>query len=149
MPEVVKDLRIRRLQPEDYHRGYLEVLKELTTVGNIEYEQFRKQCKQVPEIYVISNETDNIIIGTATLLIEAKIIHDCGFVGHIEDVVVSKKYRSYGLGAQLIEYLVDRAKETGCYKVILDCAEHNLGFYHKCGFMQKEIQMVQYLDTKH
>ena len=26
------------------------------------------------------------------------------------------------------------AREAGCYKAILDCAERNMGFYEKCGF---------------
>ncbi len=33
-------------------------------------------------------------------------------------------------------------KERGCYKVILDCAEHNVAFYEKCGLTKKEVQMV-------
>lgn len=34
------------------------------------------------------------------------------------------------------------AKEAGCYKVILDCAENNVAFYEKCGLTRKEVQMV-------
>ncbi len=35
------------------------------------------------------------------------------------------------------------AREAGCYKVILDCAEENAAFYEKCGLTIKEIQMVR------
>lgn len=35
------------------------------------------------------------------------------------------------------------SKESGCYKLILDCAEHNVAFYEKCGLTRKEIQMVR------
>lgn len=35
------------------------------------------------------------------------------------------------------------AKEAGCYKVILDCAEANAAFYEKCGLTRKEVQMVR------
>jgi hypothetical protein len=34
------------------------------------------------------------------------------------------------------------ARGKGCYKVILDCADHNVAFYEKCGLTRKEIQMV-------
>jgi hypothetical protein len=43
---------------------------------------------------------------------------------------------------RLIEELVRVAKQQGCYKVILDCAESNVAFYEKCGLSRKEVQMV-------
>ena len=35
------------------------------------------------------------------------------------------------------------SQSQGCYKVILDCAEHNVDFYGKCGLSKKEVQMVR------
>jgi hypothetical protein len=46
----------------------------------------------------------------------------------------------------LIAHLVERAQAAGCYKVILDCAEQNIGYYEKCGLARKEVQMVRYFD---
>ena len=43
---------------------------------------------------------------------------------------------------RVIEALMEFAKEAGCYKVILDCAESNVAFYEKCGLTRKEVQMV-------
>ena len=37
------------------------------------------------------------IIGSTTLLIEQKFIHDGGKVGHIEDVVTRKGYEGFGI----------------------------------------------------
>jgi glucosamine-phosphate N-acetyltransferase len=45
-----------------------------------------------------------------------------------------------------VEELVSVSRSRGCYKVILDCAEHNVAFYEKCGLTRKEVQMVRYLD---
>ena len=67
-------------------------------------------------------------------------------MGHIEDVVVDTTYRGYGLGKKIIGVLVDHAKKMGCYKVILDCSNKNVGFYEKCGFVQHEVEMRLYLD---
>jgi len=39
-------------------------------------------------------------------------------------------------------------KAAGCYKVILDCAEKNIGFYEKCGFKRKEVTMAWYIPGK-
>ena len=43
----------------------------------------------------------------------------------------------------MIEALLEAAREAGCYKVILDCADANAAFYEKCGLIRKEIQMVR------
>lgn len=45
--------------------------------------------------------------------------------------------------SRLIESLVGVAQQAGCYKVILDCAEHNVAFYAKCRLTRKEVQMVR------
>lgn len=52
--------------------------------------------------------------------------------------------RGKGLGRHLVKKLVDISRTEGCYKVILDCAEKNVGFYEKCGFTRKEVMMALY-----
>jgi glucosamine-phosphate N-acetyltransferase len=47
----------------------------------------------------------------------------------------------------IIEQLKFVSARTNCYKTILDCAEHNVKFYEKCGFKLKEVQMVIYAET--
>lgn len=137
----------RFLHPSDYHKGFLELLGQLTTVGEISEIQFRKTLISPygPRTYVIEDPRDNKIIATASLLIEQKFIHKCGRVGHIEDVVVDKSARGLGLGKIMIKYLTMEAKNSGCYKVILDCSEDNVGFYKKCGFSKNEVMMANYL----
>jgi glucosamine-phosphate N-acetyltransferase len=44
-----------------------------------------------------------------------------------------------------MEALKRIGRQLGCYKVILDCSEHNVNFYTRCGFKQKEVQMVAYI----
>ena len=79
------------------------------------------------------------------MFIEKKFIRNCGKVGHIEDVIVDSNVRGMQLGKKIVEFLTDHACLMGCYKVILDCSNENRAFYEKCGFKQKEIQMVKYL----
>mmetsp|Transcript_27583 Transcript_27583/g.71572 ORF Transcript_27583/g.71572 Transcript_27583/m.71572 type:complete len:233 (+) Transcript_27583:240-938(+) len=52
--------------------------------------------------------------------------------------------RGKKLGKRMVSKLLDRAREQGCYKVILDCKEHNIGFYTSCGFKVKDAQMSCY-----
>lgn len=79
-------------------------------------------------------EDENRVIGTATVLIEHKLLHYGSRVGHIEDVVVDKNSRLYGVGQGLIKACVDFCRYNNCYKAILDCSEENVSFYEKCGF---------------
>jgi GNAT superfamily N-acetyltransferase len=104
----------------------------------------KQAFKEGPLHQVVCLVDQDQIIGLGTIFIEHKIIHGLGKVAHIEDIVTDSKFRGQGLGAQIINHLVQQAKIAKCYKVILDCAEHNVGFYTKCGFEQKGVQMVKY-----
>ena len=74
------------------------------------------------------------IIGTTTLLVEPKFIHQGGFVGHIEDVVVNKEFQGQKIGEKIIKYVLKLAENHSCYKTILDCSDDVKQFYEKIGF---------------
>lgn len=138
----------RKLEISDYSNNYLETLKVLTTVGNIAVDKFEnlfKHWESLPETYqphVITNE-NGFIVATGMLLIERKLIHECGSVGHIEDIAVAKSEQGKKLGFSMITKLTKLAEEVGCYKVILDCSPHNVGFYEKCGYKNDGTEMVK------
>lgn len=136
-------LNFRRLEKADYDKNYLELLKQLTTVGDISKEKYETTIdKMGAEVWVI--EFEGKIIASVSLLLEQKIIHECGIVGHLEDVVVDRDYRKYGLGKFIIERIINIAKERGCYKLIGDCKSELLGFYEKNGFESKCVQISIY-----
>ena len=140
-------MQFRNLQKNDFNLGYLDLLSQLTEVNknNISFEKFSNFIDKLGEnhkITIIIN--NNKIIATGTLLIENKIIHSISKVGHIEDIVVDSNSKGLGIGKQIVTYLTNLAKENNCYKVILNCNDHNIGFYQKCGYQKKETQMVKY-----
>ena len=142
-------MNIRTLEEGDYDLGYLSVLSGLTTVGTITKEKWTERYREISsnpciEIWVIHDTGINQIVGTATLLVEPKFIHECGTVAHIEDVVLSKSTHGTGLGKKIVTFLSEKAKIRGCYKVILDCTQQTIGFYEKCGFILKGTQMAIY-----
>lgn len=51
------------------------------------------------------------------------------------------------MGLRIIQALDYIAKQIGCYKTILDCSEHNEGFYVKCGFRRAGLEMAHYFET--
>ena len=81
------------------------------------------------------------IVGSTTLLIEQKFIHDGGLVGHIEDVVVRKDYEGKGIGMKIVMSLLEVAKERKCYKTILDCKDDVKQFYERIGFKHESSGM--------
>lgn len=141
----IESYEIRRIESEDYDRGVLELLSQLTVCDKkaISKEQF---CEQIDfmsrhNIYMVVNVVNDKIVGVGSVFIEPKLIHNISFVGHIEDVVVHEEWRGQNIGKQLIHHLTRFAEGKGCYKVILDCAENNVKFYEKCGFKRNGIEM--------
>lgn len=131
---------------------YLELLSELTTATTISNEVFLENIQKISnngEIFIcctfLDPSLDNfVILGSGTGFIEPKIIRGGLNACHIEDIVVHKKYRGYGIAKKIIELLVDYSKLMQCYKVILDTQDETVAFYEKCGFSVKGNQMAVY-----
>lgn len=142
--------RVRKLEMSDKGKGFIQLLQQLTTCDSVSDEKFQKRFQELAlygddhVICVIEDNHSGKIVATGSVFIEKKFIRNCGKVGHIEDVVVDSGARGMQLGKKIIGFLTDHARSTGCYKVILDCNVDNKTFYEKCGFKQKEVQMVKY-----
>ncbi|KAJ9132375.1 Glucosamine-phosphate n-acetyltransferase [Pleurostoma richardsiae] len=157
-PTVAKVLpegyRVRALRKSDYHTGYLDCLRVLTTVGEISEEHFAQRydwiSRQDGGYYILVIEDTNgerpKVVGTGALIVERKFIHNLGMVGHIEDIAVAKDQQGKKLGLRLIQALDFVAEQIGCYKTILDCSEANEGFYIKCGFRRAGLEMAHYYE---
>ena len=145
-PELPTGYKIRFMEPGDYENGVLDVYKVLTTVGQISKEKFVAQLEfwagQAGTYFplVITNPNHHVV-ACGTCIVEAKLIHECGRVGHIEDIAVAKSQQGLSLGKKLIQTLSHVAEQAGCYKVILDCDEKNVGFYEKCGYNRAGVEM--------
>eukprot|EP01059_Diplonema_ambulator_P023323 TRINITY_DN38760_c0_g1_i2.p1 TRINITY_DN38760_c0_g1~~TRINITY_DN38760_c0_g1_i2.p1 ORF type:complete len:165 (+),score=31.69 TRINITY_DN38760_c0_g1_i2:55-549(+) len=137
------ELPIRPLEVTDYDKGFLDLMAQLTEVGSIGKSDFEAQFarRTASGVATVVVEEEGKIIGTGSILFEEKFTRSCGTVGHIEDIVVCKSKRGTKLGARIMKALQDEAVARGCYKIILDCADANQGFYEKQGFKRKEVQM--------
>jgi glucosamine-phosphate N-acetyltransferase len=133
MPEII----IREIEEDDLEKGFLESLDFLRKASDIDKNKAKEILKKIKQntnhtIHVAVD--DNKIVGSTTLLVEQKFIHDGGLVGHIEDVVVRKDYEGKGIGIKLVMSLLECAKEKNCYKTILDCKDDVKQFYERIGF---------------
>lgn len=133
----MSDITIRKLQKDDLWNGFLFTLDSLRQASNIDKKTAEKIFDKInsnPDHIVAVAVIEGKIVGSTTLLIETKFIHNGGKVGHIEDVVVDKEYQRKGIGEKIIIYLLRYAKDQGCYKTILDCVDDVKPFYEKLGF---------------
>lgn len=144
-----QNLILRDLCINDYYKNYLDLLGQLSKIDKeqIKFEDFLKFVNDLEErnvVFIIENKNTEQIVACATVFIENKIIRNMGKVCHVEDVVVDKSMRGTGLGKILMGFIKEYANKMGCYKTILDCSEHNVGFYEKSGFTRNGAQMALY-----
>ena len=130
---------IRKLRIEDLQNGFLTSLDSLRKTSDIDKNKAEEIFKKIDsnlDYTIAVAEIDGKVVGSTTLLIEQKFIHQGGLVGHIEDVVVDKNFQGQKIGEKIMKYLLDIAKNQGCYKTILDCTDDVKPFYEKLGFKQ-------------
>ena len=140
----MSDIKIRDIVESDIDNGFLESLDNLRATSNLNKETAKEILKKIianPNHIIQIAEIDGKIVGSTTLLIEQKFIHEGGKVGHIEDVVVSKEFEGRGIGMKLDVSLLEKAKMINCYKTILDCKEDLIPFYERIGFKKESNQM--------
>jgi len=138
------DVKIRDIVESDIDNGFLESLDSLRKASDLDKKIGKDILRKIianPDHVIHVAEIDGRIVGSTTLLIEQKFIHNGGRVGHIEDVVVSKEYEGRGLGIKLVSSLLEKAKLMNCYKTILDCEDNLIPFYERIGFKQESNQM--------
>lgn len=149
--EIISQLKQRNLQArplrlDDYDTGYLQLLSQLTGVGDISRDSFEKRFLEMKSInhvsdhyavVVIVDEVTNRIVGASTFFLEYKFIHECATRGRLEDVVVLDSHRGKQIGELVVQIIVELARESfRCYKLSLDCKDELKGFYKKNNFSQ-------------
>jgi len=158
---------IRPIVSSDYANNYLSLLAQdfsiaPTDISLSEFTNYIHTLHDGHQIFVIqaplhtteytteyymcntNTRSRQHIIGSVTIFIEIKLIHNFGKVAHIEDVIVDNECRGKGLGKLLVQKCIDYARTHNCYKIILNCSDENIPFYEKCGFSKKENEMALY-----
>ncbi|POS74392.1 hypothetical protein DHEL01_v207220 [Diaporthe helianthi] len=152
--EVVSSLPagfvIRPLHRSDFKRGYLDCLRVLTWVGDLSEEEwnsrFDEMVRAAGTYYLLAIEHEGRIVGTGSLVVERKFIHDRGLVGHVEEIAIVQELHGRGLGLKMMQALDSIGKNVGCYKNILNCGPQNEPFYVKCGYYNSGIEMAHYFE---
>lgn len=64
-------------------------------------------------------------------------------LGIIENLFVREEFRRSGIGSELINSLINKAKEVGCYKIVCTSRYENIKvheFYKKLGFQDRGLE---------
>jgi len=140
----MNQVKIRQIQENDLFQGFLESLDSLRKASDLEKGNAKivlKKIRSNQNHVIMVADLDGQIVGSITLLIEPKFIHQGGLVGHIEDVVVRSELQGKRIGEQLVNVALEYAKNHGCYKTILDCDDNVKPFYEKIGFKRNSNAM--------
>lgn len=135
---------VRDITRDDIQNGFLEALDALRPASHMEHDTCREiydEIKDDPNRVVAVAVLDGYIVGTASLVIERKFIHDGARAAHIEDVAVNTKFQRQNIGNKVVRYLLDVARQKGCYRTTLDCNDNLVGFYTGIGFRRNGVSM--------
>jgi GNAT superfamily N-acetyltransferase len=142
------DINIREARKDDLAR-LVELMEAMTiTTSTVEvggassladYEKVFEQIDRDPNHHLIVAELDGQVVGSADLMIVPNLSHRGLPWAVMENVIVDESMRRKGIASAIVEYLVNLARESGCYKIGLSSskkrpAAHSM--YESLGFKQ-------------
>lgn len=112
------ELAIREARSdEDYYKAYPVLLQLIPDLDMQTYSQ-RVFVARATGYRMFLAEMEEDVVGVIGM-IHNHNLHD-GFVTYIEQVVVDSEHRGKGIGAHLLEFAENRAREEGCDEIELD-----------------------------
>lgn len=127
----------------------LEMLKEVNELP-AEYVFSDELVDKSREYFARGNQTtvlaiDKAVIGCATICymeMMPTFSHPTGKRAHLMNVYTDAGYRGRGIAQQMINMLINEAKEKGVTEISLDATDSGRPLYKKCGFVESEECMV-------
>tara|TARA_B100001778_G_scaffold327575_2_gene325835 strand:- start:284 stop:751 length:468 start_codon:yes stop_codon:yes gene_type:complete len=128
----------------DYYNQLMELYSSSNNIDKdiVTFKFFNDTIKSLPKnqtIYLYIK--NNMIIGCCSLIIEQKIIFNCGKVGHIQDLIVKVSERENNIQSILIKYIIEKAKEKKCNKLDILSPVYLEKYYNKHDFIKEGLYM--------
>jgi glucosamine-phosphate N-acetyltransferase len=139
----VKNISIRAIVQSDMD----EVIELLQSISEFKPSKsdflpmWNSFCEQA-NVHSLVAVMNSQIVGYGSIVIEKKIRG--GKMGHIEDIVSHSMFQKKGIGKAVVDALFNLAKANDCYKIVLQCKEHNIKFYEKCGYEVSGVAMQMF-----
>jgi len=144
--DLGSNLIMRPLQRDDFNKNYMELLSQLTEIGDVKQEDYEKRFDLMKSsmntyyINVIEDLSQKRIVASLTLVYEQKFIRNTSARGRIEDVVVDKDYRGKQLSKMLLDISCQLSSLLGCYKLSLECKDPLKKLYEQFDFCSEKGQ---------
>ena len=140
-------MEIRELKTISEMISQLSVMQELyPTLTEIQY--YEMLTEMIPNNYgQIAVFEDGKCVGISGYWIGTKLW--CGKYLELDNVIVSKEYRSKGVGKILSDFLDKKAHLNNCTILVLDAYTSNFKahrFYYNQGFSPKGFHFVKIID---
>jgi ribosomal protein S18 acetylase RimI-like enzyme len=150
------DWTIREAEVEDLDR-IVELLLELYSVVSerqtLHPESFRKNCLELlserNSFFLVAAEGERLI-GFLNFTVRRTCLHSGGSA-LIDELVIDQEHRGAGVGRDLIEAAVRRARALGCSEVEVNTETVNLrarDFYKKLGFEEIGVLLEKAVDAR-
>lgn len=119
-------------------------------INPVEAQRIWSKMKEYPyyKIFVVEEENKRII-GTCSLIIMENLGHRGVKLAVAENMIVSEECRSCGIGSNLMQFVMEKAKEENCYKLMLSSNKKRIKahkFYEQLGFQQHGISFMVEVD---
>ncbi len=146
---LIRDARAADLEPllhllqEDAIREVREDLSDLAP-----YAAALDEIVTAPHSTVLVGERDGVLVATAQVTWQRRMMYGAGLVCQVESVRVASAERSKGLGAELMRWIIDDARRRGCARMELTSNAQREGarrFYERLGFRPSHLGFKLYL----
>ena len=97
-----------------------------------------------PNHELIVADTDGEVIGTLQLMFLPSISYQGGTRAQVESVRVARRLRGQGIGADMMKWAIERARQRGCHLMQLTSHMSRTDahrFYEKLGFTKSHLGM--------
>jgi GNAT superfamily N-acetyltransferase len=140
-------MKVIELTSVEEMMGTYEVLTELyPSLTQEEYANELAFMTQHNYTQVVVTENERCL-GVSGVWIGNKLW--CGKYLEIDNIIVSEKIRSKGVGKMIVDYLEEKAKTLGCNMMALDSYTTNFKahkFFYNQGFSPKGFHFIHLLD---
>lgn len=103
------------------------------------------KLNEYPYYRVFVIEDRELVIGTCSLVIIDNLGHQGAKIAVAENMIISQEFRGQGMGKQLMQFVMARAEEEKCYKLMLSSNKKRTlahKFYEQLGFEQHGISFM-------
>ena len=104
---------------------------------------FNQNCEDDRIGYFVA-QVDEKIVGFGSIYVNS-VLHHCGNVAEIQELIVASNYRDNNIGSGLVDKMIKWSEQQGTLQVEVTCNNSRIeaiGFYEMNGFVRTHQKLV-------